>query len=795
MVEMVLKEIAKTVNGQFLSFNSENGQYYLDLKKDIDFDSLIEKRGEMLSNDQLDQYYFDALARVMECADQTHVTGYKIWEHEVEWRERKAGRSGYLFFGAPNERSTAQPPRDFYVYFLQPYEPPAFKDEKKADEVFLALKKPDDAFTAALRSYGGAREQVATASGSNKRIYEDKAGDHLKVLTNWLREKMSAAFRVTSQGRAKSLAEVIRGKVPPGSGHASVRDTVNIAASTLLVSHFEDIAPDYPIFSTLITKENRKQAAQDGLRWIAGSLKTKQATAVLDALELLDGDQLQPHQSRYAKHVIDLLNAKPQGQVLNRSELIHDEHGVDYWERFRLEPEFLTVVLASLVYSGDLVLSIPGSKIDASAIEQFARLSVDDLTALKHVERPKDLPLGPLQALFDLLGVPKGLIVNPSSREKAVQELLIEVAKRVERLVTTQAKLQGGLTFWGKPILSDAELDERKQKLAQNKEFLESLQAYNTPGKLKNFPYDNAAIQAQKDGLAVLKEVEELVSLVQDISPATSYIETAEAILPADHPWVQKVIEARCQLLTKLSSPKHRSDSGFQRSLGQTLAELRSGYKDEYIGLHQRCRLGANDDKKKAKLTTDAQMGQLQKLSGVEMMPTQQFKEFQDILFGLKTCFALTKDDIEASPICPHCSFRPVEEPFKGIGSHDVMAQLRERLDVLVNEWTKTLLDNLADPTVAENVDLVSNPKGKKAVKAFITSKELPDNLDATFIQALQEVLSGLLKVVLRQEDLRASLAKGGLPCTMDELEQRFGEYVKTLVKGKDPKKVRLVLE
>ena len=38
-----------------------------------------------------------------------YVTGYRIWEHEVEWRERKAGRSGYLFFGAPNERSTAQP--------------------------------------------------------------------------------------------------------------------------------------------------------------------------------------------------------------------------------------------------------------------------------------------------------------------------------------------------------------------------------------------------------------------------------------------------------------------------------------------------------------------------------------------------------------------------------------------------------------------------------------------------------------------------------------------------------------
>ena len=142
LVETVLKELLRTVSGQFLSFNKENGQYYLDLKKDVDFDSLIEKRAETLGDAQLDRYYFDALRRVVlenpEAAP--YVTGYRIWEHEIEWRERHAGRSGYLFFGAPNERSTAQPERDFYLYFLQPFDAPYFKDEKKADEVFFKLK-------------------------------------------------------------------------------------------------------------------------------------------------------------------------------------------------------------------------------------------------------------------------------------------------------------------------------------------------------------------------------------------------------------------------------------------------------------------------------------------------------------------------------------------------------------------------------------------------------------------------------------------------------------------------------
>ena len=44
-VETVLREIHKTVSGQFISSNPDNRQYYLDLKKTDDFDALIEKRG------------------------------------------------------------------------------------------------------------------------------------------------------------------------------------------------------------------------------------------------------------------------------------------------------------------------------------------------------------------------------------------------------------------------------------------------------------------------------------------------------------------------------------------------------------------------------------------------------------------------------------------------------------------------------------------------------------------------------------------------------------------------------
>lgn len=664
VVETVLREIVKTVSGQFLSFNRENGQYYLDLKKDIDFESLIDKRAESLSDSQLDRYYFDSLRRVVleDPEAPPYVSGYRIWEHELEWRERKASRSGYLFFGIPNERSTAQPPRDFYIYFIQPFEAQYVKDERKPDEVFFRLTQRDDDFDRALKLYAGARELAATASAGNKKIYEDKAREHLQTLTRWLQEKLTTAYEITYEGKTRKLGELLQTLFARAPSRGGVRDYVDVAAAVSLSTHFTDIAPDYPIFSTPITRANRGQAAQDALRWIAGSVKSKLGTAVLDALEMLDGDQLRPRESRYAKHIIEQLGTKGEGQVLNRSELVQEQAGVEYWTRFRLEPEFLTVALAGLVHSGDLVLSITGKKIDAGAIDQFAKLAIGDIAQFKHIERPRDLPLGALQELFDLLGVPKGLIVNPAKRDDAVTQLQGKVAELVNKVVLAQAQV-ADLVLWGKPIISDQEQAEWRRRLGDLKRFLESLQAYNTAGKLKSFPHDVATIQAQRPGLALVREVDELALLVQQVGPTTSSLGKAEAVLEAGHPWVDRMRERRTELMAKITSPKHRADAGFQRTLGQALAELKTAYQDAYLDSHGKARLGATDDQRKARLGQDPRLKQLQHLSTVEMMPTQQLRDYQNTLFGLKTCFSLTRQDLDADPICPHCTFRRSRSP------------------------------------------------------------------------------------------------------------------------------------
>lgn len=794
VVETVLKEIVRTVSGQFLSFNKENGQYFIDLKKDVDFDSLIEKKAESLDDSQLDRYYFDALRRVvLEDPDAPEYrTGFRIWEYEVEWKEHRAGRSGYLFFGAPSERSNTQPPRDFYIYFLQPFDAPYFRDDKKPDEVFFRLKKRDETFERALKLYAGAREQSTTASGSNKRIYDDKAGEQLRTLTTWMREQLPTAVEVSHQGRTKSLVDVVRGRLP---SDATVRDYVKTAASVLLAPHFEDQSPEYPIFSVAVTRQNRGQAAQEALRWVAGSVKSNQGAAVLDALELLDGDILTPRESRYAKHVLELLSKKGQGQVLNRSELVQPEAGVDYWTRFRLEPEFLAVVIAALVHSGDVVMGITGKKLDAANIDQFAKLNIAEVQEFKHVERPKDLPLAPLLELCDLLDVPRGLLVNPSTRDAAVAEIQQRVVHLLGKVVTASARI-GELLFWGRPILSEQEQNEWRSRLGTLKGFLESLQPFNTTGKLKNFPLDAVAVHSQRAGIELMREVDNLLVLIQQIAPLTSYLGKAEALLDANHPWQEEVRANRSELLARIASPTQRADANLQRVFGHSLTELKSKYQDTYLVAHGRARLGANDDQRKGALTRDPRLGQLQKLSGVEMMPTPQLREFENRLFALKTCFQLGKPELDADPLCPHCDFRPSEEIGLASPASTMLRNLDEALDDLVQAWTQTLLTNLLeDPTVSGNIELVSDASGKRELHAFMKVKRLPEPVTPVFVKALGEVLSGLQKVIVTSNDLRNALAAGGLPCTVSDLRERFERHLTMLVKGKDASKIRVVLD
>ena len=92
------------------------------------------------------------------------------------------------------------------------------------------------------------------------------------------------------------------------------------------------------------------------------------------------------------------------------------------------------------------------------------------------------------------------------------------------------------------------------------------------------------------------------------------------------------------------------------------------------------------------------------------------------------------------------------------------------------------------------NMDLLKIDD-REPLEAFIKSRELPVPLDSNFVHALKEVLSGLVKVTIAVTELQTALQITDGPATPEEMKKRFEEYIDQLIKGKDPAKVRIVLE
>jgi hypothetical protein len=802
-VETVLREIHKTVSGQFISFNTDNHQVYLDLKKTDDFDAIIDKRAESLDDRQLDRYYYEALKRVMECQDTTYVSGYKIWQHELIWQDHKAARTGYLFFGAPNERSTVTPARDFYLYFIQPNDPPKFKDEKASDEVFFRLKpskEKGEAFQSYLRMYSAAIDLASTSSGHAKNTYVSKANEFLRKLVKWLQENMIDAFEVTYQGQSKSITKWNKGKsIRDLAGLSSsetinFRDLINTIAGISLAPNFENQAPGYPQFSVIVTGSNRSQATQDALRAIGGQKRTKQATAILDALELLDGEKIDPSKSKYAKYILDMIRAKGKGQVINRNELIRDNLGLEYMDpnRYRLESVFVIVVISALIYSGEINLSIPGKKFDATNLQNLAATNMDDLVHFKHLELPKDWNLPALKALFELLSIPPGMAqLITQGKNEPIQNLQQAVSEIVNRIVLMQQSINEGLSFWGIDLLKETSSLNSITELDEAKIFFESLQAYTTTGKLKNFRYSPSDVLENETALNAMDVMDTLKSFVVTHSPLVTWLSAADGVLPFDHEWVDRLGTTRSDILKMIEQNNFISKS---KEIGKRLLKLKEDFIVVYMDLHTNYRLGVNDDKRKAKLMNDERLKNLQKLVVIDLMPKQQLTDFQNQLAGLKSCFNLIQRELESSPICPHCNFRPLMEHNAISGSHNI-EQTDVDLDNIAESWKLMLLNNLEDPITQINMADLLKKEEQQLLKEFIKTQSLPTPLSSNFVHALKNVLSGLIKVTINIEDLEKSLKVESGPATPAEMKKRFDKYVDQLTKGKDLEKIRIVIE
>lgn len=786
-IETVLKEILKTVSWQYISFNEANGQYFIDIKKDIAVDDLIEQKSDTLSDDQLDRYYFEVLEQLTDRSKNTYITGYRIWSYELPWWKCKVTRQGYLFFGAPNDRSTAQPPRDFYIYMLQLFDVPKFKDETRSDEVFFKIKVKDEVFLHSLKLYAGSREMAATAASGTKNLYEQKGIEYLQRLTKWLRDNFLSAFEVTYKGLTKKVVECTKA-LPTQS---SVREIIENVAANSLSFCFDEKYPDYPHFSklnTVITKENMPVYIQDALKYLAGA-KTKSGAAILEGFIMLEEEKIKLDASGYTKWILEFLDNKGQGQVVNRSEIIETVYtmqgtqDVELTKEFAIEPELFSVVLVGLVYSGDIVLTISGTQYDAMKLDQLIKLPVNDIINFSHLKRPSGLPIPALKALFELLELSQSMLQQQNLQYGVVQ-MNDKVNKLLNEVVTTIQTVKTGIPCWDGTVLSATEQQQYNETLVSLKSFLESLLIYNAPAKLNNFRYSVDDVNAQKKGLDLLAKVKRLQQKVNETLSLANYLITAGQHLPMEHFWQEEAQIALEDLLQALKNEKN-----YQAELLK-INEVKKQYQNIYMEMHSKARLNASDDNRKTALMNDKRLIALKQLSTIELLPKAHFEALIKNITSLKTCWSLTKVVLENQSFCPQCKFRPKDEPdvkTDSLGLYD--DQIQDMLD----NWTALLLGNFKDSEVKGNISLLSKEQ-QALVNEFLLKKEFSLPIDVKLIEAIKLLLQGIEKIEIKIDEIKEVMGNGS-PMTVEDIRFRFEHMLREKVGSQQTNRVRIMLE
>ena len=787
VVQTVLKDIMTTVSGQFIESNADNGQYYLDLKKDIDYDEKITQRAAIMDGDSMNDYFYDVVYYCLDWEQKEHVTNFKIYEHTLNWASHNIFRRGYLFLGTPESRPTAQPPEDYYIYFVPPYSNETYTDEKKPDEVFFIFK-PNEEFKNTLKLYSAALIMMALAEEKNKSAYHNKAEVFKKKLTKYLSENKNTCFEVIYKGKKRQLLEVMKGQYKNTN---PFKETIDLVASICLDEWFSEKYPNMPRFKTQITLRNLAETIRAGIDRYAGR-KSQQANALLESFALLDGETITVKNSKYAQHFIKKLNSLPANAVINFSD-IYSEVFDDYVDKqFGVSYALMPIVLLSLVYSGNAVITLKnGTALTASELESLPKIPVIDIYEFKYITKPKDVQLAELVRLYELLELPTGLISKPSQREAGLVQMLAKSQTAANSAVRAHSKLNGEFELWGEPLISDHIAQAYKKAVANVREtFSNFSNRFNTVAKLNNFTYTMEQIEQLGKDMAVVKIVLEYETFKNDCSADVGYMmnlermELPKSLAAAISDAKENFREIRDDI------PEDMNGEVSAAEAIDVLSIVKAQYIDLYFSEHQKKRLGVSDGKRKGELISSGKLANLKRLKSIDILSPSKLDGIEKDLSRLKVCFELTVEMLKTTHFCTKCHFLMGEGDLPVKGKLD---ELDERMDNLLAEWTTTLMNTVSDPLVLDLKKYLT-PDQQSALNAFLKAKTLPEKIDTFFIGAIEALLQGFEPVTINASELIDKIDAIG-PCDVDTFKARVAAVVDGYTKGKDKEKLRIIVK
>lgn len=782
IMDSTAQQIITATSGQYFDKDPENGEYHLRVEGGINFDQKIKDYAATMALSQKDEYFFMFLEVNLPLDHDTYRTGFRIWEHSIDWKTHKTYRDGYIFFGNPNEKSTTHPRQHFYMYFM-----PIFDDSKKKrnheeDEVYFIMDDLSKEFTDAVILYGAARALEVRADSSQKPIYRQKIDELNKKARSLFDAEYVQVTKVDYQGKETPLS----GYHLPGSG-STKEQVFSEVASLVFEEWFENERPNYPKFTQLntpITKDNFDRLVKQALTKIATPEQAnRDGEGVLNGLGLWVPGGLDYSHSPYAKSLMQMLKDKGKGKVLNREDIIELVENSKYlWlsKDFNIEAELEFVVMATLSAIEGIEISLSSGKaINATNLGDLKDLSSEDYFSFSHIKFSEDYNEAALKAMFiGILGRDLSKQLKDPSTYTSLAQASTEWAKRA---VSLSSIIQNGYTSNGITILSQDEAKNHQNHFLAFSRFCDKLNSFNSEAKMKNFKFSvdevNRILESKKDIEAIEKQINEL----KDFDGLISYLQQSKQYV-VDPSFKDEITNTVAKLQECLTS----DDQGVKASFKLELEELKARYADWYLKQYLEYKISQKDHAEKLALLDSDDKRVCDILKEMEFLPTGTFQKWQDNLNKLQVADpAVNKDQVLH---IPYWDFNPWD--FNGQPKQSVK-MLKSELKDILSAWTQALLDSLEDPMVKKNIGLLDNSESQ-LLEAFKNSGEVNLQNALNVSSTIMKLYKGLEKIELKADQLKTTFNK---PMTPDEAIEAFRIYVDQISRGKERDKVRIILK
>ncbi len=781
IIDSTAKFIVTATSGSDIEQNPDNLQYNLRFGGP-NYDQKIKDYASTMSDSQRDEYFFKFLEVNLPLTHNTYRTGFRIWEHTIDWKSHKTYREGYIFFGNPNEKSTTQPRQHFYMYFM-----PIFDELKKSrnheeDEVYFIFDGLSKEFREAVTLFGAAQALEIRADSTQKTIYRQKIDEMNKKARTLFDLEYIQITKVDYKGKELPLS----GYPLSGAGFTKEQIFSNVA-SLVFEPWFEDERPNYPKFTQLnaaVAKDNFDRLIKQALIKVANPEQpNRDGEGILAGLGLWIPGMLDYSHSPYAKSLVQLLKDKGEGMVLNRIDIIEYVDKSDHlWlsKDFKIEAELEFVVMSTLSALGELEIVLnSGKSINSTNLIELKEIQKQDFYSFSHVKLPKGLNLAALKLMFiEMLGRDlSNHLKDPSTYTNLVSAATVWASKTV----TLMNKVQGGFSFLGIEIITEEDGAKYRRDFTAFAGFCDKLATYTSEAKIKNFSFTVDNLNHILPVKSMVEKVEKQLAEVALLQIDISYLQQCKQYI-TDTAFKDEINAGINQLASILSS----TDT-IKTAYKLQLSQLKQRYADWYLNLYLKYRISEADNTQKQALLDSDKKAICEILKEADFLSTGQYAQWLEKINKLQPADSkVNKGSILSAP---YQDFNPIDY----VGYQPITIwQLKDDLNDLIQQWTTTLKDTLDDPMVKKKIDLLDNTLLQLLADFKSDKIELAKDNALRIRNAIMDLHKGLEKVEVSIQGMKSTFNK---PLTPDEAIEAFKTYIDNVARGKERDKIRIILK